>query len=85
MLEIIGWTCTILVLLGYFLNASGNVIYAMITWIIGDIGWIYYDVQINNYSHAVLCTIIIGINIFGYLRNKKLEINNAHISEKSTS
>lgn len=82
MIEILGWICTGLVLLGYFQNAIGRFKIAMIIWIIGDAGWIYYDYHISNWSHALLSSIVILINIYGYNRNK---IKNAYISKKSAS
>lgn len=72
MIEIIGWICTALVLVGYFLNANKKLIPALIVWLIGDIGWIWYDYCINNWSHATLCSIIILINIFGIWKNRNL-------------
>ena len=71
MIEIIGWVSTLLVLAGYIANARGLRRTAMITWIIGDIGWIVYDVYIHNVSHMVLSFIIISINVYGILRCKK--------------
>jgi hypothetical protein len=37
----------------------------MTTWIVGDIIWITYDIFIENWSHMVLSSVIIGINIYG--------------------
>ncbi len=34
-------------------------------WCAGDLGWIIYDIHINNLSHATLSLIIILINVFG--------------------
>ena len=51
MIEILGWISTALVLAGYISNAKGWTKAAMITWIIGDTGWIIYDFFIDNYSH----------------------------------
>lgn len=64
----LGWISTALVLIGYISNAKGYYLLAMATWIIGDIGWIVYDVYINNYSHMFLSLVIISINIFGIIR-----------------
>jgi len=64
-IEIVGWVCTGLVLSGYYLNAAQKRLAAMITWIIGDIGWVVYDIYINNMSHAVLSGAIIGLNLYG--------------------
>lgn len=68
MIELLGWGSTALVLLGYIMNARGNSNIAMITWIIGDTGWITYDFFIDNISHLVLSLIIIAINVYGIIR-----------------
>tara|TARA_R110000772_G_scaffold2495_5_gene8998 strand:- start:177 stop:404 length:228 start_codon:yes stop_codon:yes gene_type:complete len=65
MIEILGWLSTLLVLAGYILNAQKLTKYAMLTWIIGDTGWIIYDFFIYNISHLMLSFIIITINIYG--------------------
>lgn len=65
LIEILGWLCTLLVVSGYWFNAKRNVKLAIATWIVGDIGWIAYDVAIQNWSHGVLSLIIIAINIYG--------------------
>lgn len=65
MIETLGWISTILVLVGYILNAQTLTKYAMITWIVGDIGWITYDFFIDNFSHLVLSLVIITINLYG--------------------
>ena len=65
MIEALGWLSTVLVLTGYVLNARQLHTYAMIAWIIGDVGWITYDFFIVNFSHLVLSLIIIAINLYG--------------------
>ena len=65
MIDLLGWLSTVLVLMGYVLNARQYTLYAMIAWIIGDTGWIVYDFFINNFSHLVLSLIIITINVYG--------------------
>jgi hypothetical protein len=65
MIEALGWLSTVLVLAGYILNAKSMTKLAMFSWIIGDIGWVTYDLLINNISHMVLSFIIISINIYG--------------------
>lgn len=65
MIEVLGWTSTVLVLVGYILNARQLTKYAMVTWILGDIGWVTYDLFIYNISHMMLSFIIITINIYG--------------------
>ena len=67
-MEVLGWISTALILLGYISNSKGWHQYAMVTWIIGDIGWIVYDIYIHNISHMVLSLIIIGINLYGVYR-----------------
>jgi len=71
MIEILGWLSTTLVLIGFGLNAKGRYQYSMISWIVGDIGWITYDFFINNYSHLVLSLVIIAINVYGIINLKK--------------
>ncbi len=68
MIEILGWMSTVLVLIGYVTNASGFAKTAMVTWILGDTGWIIYDLYIQNISHMVLSLVIITINMFGIYR-----------------
>jgi uncharacterized membrane protein YozB (DUF420 family) len=68
MIESLGWISTALVLLGYISNARGLTKLAMVTWIVGDIGWITYDFFINNFSHLVLSLVIIIINLYGIYR-----------------
>lgn len=70
MIDILGWVCTILVLIGYFLNSHQNQRWAFIVWIIGDLGWIVYDYCIDNWSHAALSTAIILLNSYGIIKNK---------------
>ena len=65
MIELLGWTSTALVLIGYILNAKQKFKLAMTVWIIGDIGWITYDFFIDNISHLVLSVVIISINLYG--------------------
>jgi hypothetical protein len=69
---ILGWISTILVLIGFFLNAKQQLLWALIIWIIGDVLWVVYDIAIDNYSHCTLSTIVIVINVYGIFRAKKL-------------
>ena len=73
MIELLGWTSTALVLIGYILNAKQKFKLAMTVWIIGDIGWITYDFFIANISHLVLSAIIISINLYGIYNIKKMK------------
>ena len=75
MIEVLGWISTGLVLIGYILNAKDIRTAAMVTWIIGDTGWIAYDFFIDNISHLVLSFIIISINVYGMYHIRKSEKN----------
>ena len=75
MIELLGWLSTGLVLVGYILNANNKRLGAMIAWIIGDLGWVVYDVYIANISHMALSFIIISINLYGIFLQKKLQKN----------
>jgi len=71
MIEILGWLSTAIVLVGFVFNAKGRYTWAMITWIVGDVGWITYDFLINNFSHLTLSLVIIAINVYGIINLKK--------------
>ena len=71
MVEVLGWVSTILVLIGFYLNAIDYKKLAMLGWLMGDAGWICYDFMIDNYSHFTLSFIIILINAFGFYRLQK--------------
>ena len=64
-----------IILIGYIFNAKSRYILAMIAWIIGDIGWITYDLFIDNFSHMALSLVIISINIYGIINLKKNSLN----------
>lgn len=64
-MEVLSWCCTVLILLGYILNSIQKTKLAIMAWCTGDLGWIVYDIHINNLSHATLSLIIILINLFG--------------------
>ena len=71
MIEALGWLCTALVLIGFIVNARGQFLPALVWWIVGDVGWIVYDIYIHNISHLVLGIVIIAINIYGIRRYQK--------------
>jgi|TARA_R110001592_G_scaffold54783_1_gene167807 hypothetical protein len=73
MIEALGWISTFLVLIGYTLNAKGKFQYAMVAWIVGDIGWITYDFYISNFSHLVLSSVIILLNLYGIFNIKRMQ------------
>lgn len=71
MIDILGWVSAALVVIGFFLNSSKYHLEAMLAWIIGDVAWIVYDYNINNWSHATLSGFIIITNVYGiYYRFK---------------
>ena len=75
-MELFGWICTIMIVIGFILNSIGKLKYAIYVWIIGDIGWILYDLSIRNYSHLVLSVVIILINLYGLYKIQKNESRN---------
>ena len=72
-MELFGWICTIIIVIGFILNSIGKLKYAIYVWIIGDIGWILYDISIRNYSHLALSIVIIIINVYGLYKLKENE------------
>ena len=74
-MELVGWVCTLLVLVGYYLNSIQKHIPAILVWVIGDIGWIVYDLYINNISHLSLSALIIVLNSYGMYRLIKRKRN----------
>lgn len=75
LIEIVGWLGTLLILLGYILNAKSKYMLAMYTWIVGDLFWISYDLVRGIYPHLGLSLVVIIINLYGIykiLKNKKM-------------
>ena len=72
-IELLGWISTILVLVGYYLNANGYYKYAMMVWIVGDIGWISYDIIRGIFPHLALSSVIIILNLYGIYKIIKNE------------
>ena len=66
MIELLGWAATAVVLAGFIVNSRGQHLLALALWLVGDIAWTIYDVCIDNYSHMVLSSAIIAINLYGY-------------------
>jgi|LakMenEpi03Aug12_release.lakeMendotaPanAssembly.Ray.scaffolds.fasta_scaffold24705_8 hypothetical protein len=63
--EVIGWVSTLLVLIGYWLNANAKYRLAMMVWIVGDVGWITYDIIRGIFPHLALSSVIIILNLYG--------------------
>jgi hypothetical protein len=68
LVSLLGWISTVLVLIGFGANAYGARVLAILIWILGDLGWITYDLLITNYSHMFLSIIIIFINSIAIFR-----------------
>jgi len=77
MIEVFGWCCTALVLYGFLINSQGKHQQALVAWIVGDVGWIVYDIYIDNFSHLFLSAAIIFINLYG-IYNKLRRKNESH-------
>jgi len=73
-MEWLGWISTVLVLIGFIVNARQQHMTAIIIWIIGDIGWIIYDIAIDNMSHLALSAMIIMINMYGIRKIRENKI-----------
>ena len=54
MIELVGWISTGLILFGYIFNSRMKYKLALISWISGDVGYIFYNIKIDNYSHLFL-------------------------------
>jgi len=82
MIEWLGWFCTLLVLIGYVLNSKQMFKPALTVWIVGDVGWIVYDLYIDNLSHMVLSATIILINIYGIVNTLREKRNGRNSLDK---
>lgn len=80
-IDILGWSATVLVLIGYWLNSNSKYKQAMIVWIFGDIGWITYDIVRGIYPHLGLSSIIILLNLYGIY--KILKQGNKNVKSKN--
>lgn len=78
MIDIVGWIGTLLVLIGYILNANRKYLSACIIWIIGDITWIAYDVHRGIYPHLGLCLVIISINLYAIVKMSVKGLRRSH-------
>jgi len=71
---ILSWIATILILAGCIANARKHHVLAVVLWTLGDISWIIFDIYIANYSHIVLSSAIIFINLYA-IKNLKNDTN----------
>jgi len=68
--EILGWTATALLLVGYYLNAK-QYIYSWLVWLVGYSMMMIYAMLIQSYSVAFLSIVLVFLNIFGFYSWRK--------------
>ena len=68
--EIIGWTGTALILIGYYLNAKKE-ISSWLHWCVGNLLMVIYSVAIGATPQVALAFILMMLNIYGYINWKK--------------
>ena len=68
--EILGWTATALLLVGYYLNAK-QYIYSWLGWLGGNSMMMIYAMLIQSYSVAFLSIVLVFLNIFGFYSWRK--------------
>lgn len=73
---ILSWICTILILLGFYLNARQKLKLALITWMFADVGWVIFNFHIQNYAGLFQCAVIILINLYGIYHARTSRIKN---------
>ena len=65
--KLMGWLGAGLVIFGYYLNAN-EFLSSWIVWMLGNVFVGIYSIYKKAYSTAVMSFIIMGMNIYGYLR-----------------
>ena len=68
--ELIGWLATILLLIGYYLNAQKKIA-SWSVWAMGNSIMLLYAHLIQSYSVMFLSFVLIALNIYGYYRWSK--------------
>ena len=68
--EILGWTATALLLVGYYLNDK-QYIYSWLVWLVGNSMMMIYAMLIQSYSVAFLSIVLVFLNIFGFYSWRK--------------
>ena len=76
-IELLGWTATLILLIGYWANAHKK-LYSWIVWLIGNTLMLIYAVYIGSYSVAFLSVVLMGMNIYGYFSWKWWQKNVWH-------
>ena len=68
--EMIGWIATMLILIGYYLNAK-KYISSWTLWFLGNLLMMIYSIGIGANPQIVLAFILMVLNIYGYIKWKK--------------
>ena len=71
-IEWLGWIATMLLLVGYYLNAK-KLITSWFFWFVGNIIMLVYAIMIESYSVAFLSVFLMGMNVYGYFSWKRDE------------
>jgi hypothetical protein len=69
-IELIGWIATLMLLVGYFLNAHKQ-LSSWAFWFVGNSLMLAYALFIDSHSVAFLSVVLMGLNIYGYVSWKK--------------
>jgi hypothetical protein len=72
MINILGWTGTSLILLGYYLNARQSVT-SWIVWFLGNTLMLIYSIFISAWPQVGLALALLCLNVYGYLEWRKNE------------
>ena len=68
--ELIGWVATLLLLIGYYLNAK-QILLSWVVWLHGNALMLIYALMINSHSVAFLSMVLMALNVYGYISWKK--------------
>ena len=69
-IELLGWIATLLLLIGYYLNAK-QILLSWVVWLHGNALMLIYALMINSYSVAFLSIALMVLNVYGYMSWKK--------------
>ncbi len=68
--DIIGWSGTAMLLMGYYLNAKKYDV-SWIAWFVGNILMLVYSYCIVAWPQVILAIVLLCMNIYGYISWKK--------------
>ena len=74
-MELLGWIATILSITGIVLNAK-KIIYCWPIWLVSNILWIIYNIQLKELSPIVLWVVFFMFNIYGWIEWNKSKYKN---------